>query len=257
MGFVVKNTTKCELLDLMCPHSCRGCGRLGTVLCERCKKYLFERQERICPICKKTFAKSAENVRRASNVLKNEKSLNNYAESGAKGWRCPDCVIPFEGLWAFGWREGVLEKMVEEYKYKSVRAMGAVLAELLDFVVPRDFGESESVVVVPLPTIGKHVRARGIDHTFEIAKKLANRRGWKCERCLVRAVDTVQVGAKVAERKAQAQRAYAVKGELDDSKVYLLLDDVWTTGATMMAAEKVMREAGAKRISAAVLAISR
>lgn len=257
MGFVVKNTTKCGLLDLLCPHSCRGCGRLGTVLCECCKKYMFEKHERICPVCKKTLAKSTENVRQMNNVQKNEENLNNYAEKGAKNWRCPDCEVPFEGLWAFGWREGVLARLVEEYKYKSVRAIGATLAELLDLALPRDFGEGESVVVVPLPTIGKHVRVRGLDHTLAVAKILAKRRGWKYERCLVRAADTVQVGAKVAERETQAQKAYEAEGKLDKDKIYLLLDDVWTTGASMLAAAKVMRKAGAKKLSAVVIAVSR
>jgi len=190
------------------------------------------------------------------NASKNKKNPNNYAENGMGDWICPDCKVTFDGLWAFGWREGVLAKLVEEYKYKSVRAMGAVLAELLDVALPRDLGGSE-VVVVPLPTIGKHVRERGIDHTLVMAKMLARRRGWKCGRRLVRAVDTVQVGAKVAERKTQAEKAYEVEGRLDRDKVYLLLDDVWTTGSTMLAAEKVMRKAGAKKVCAVVVAVSR
>lgn len=167
--------------------------------------------------------------------------------------KCPDCESVFEGLWVVGWREGVLKKIVEEYKYQSVWAMGAFLAELLDFVLPKDL----EVVVVPLPTIGKHVRERGLDHTWRVGRKLAKRRGWKCERLLVRVVDTVQVGANVKKRKTQAERAYAVARRVEPEKSYLLLDDVWTTGSTMLAAEKVLRAAGAERIYGAVVAVSR
>lgn len=243
MGFVVKNTTKCGLLDLLCPHTCRGCGRLGATLCECCKKYMLEQFQPICPICKKSFAKSSENVINAPAEQKNLKL-------------CLDCESPLDGLWAFGWRKGTLEKLVEEYKYQSVRAISSDLAELLDFALPEALNQLGEIVIVPLPTIGRHVRERGLDHTLLLAKRLAQRRHWQYRSVLARAVDTVQVGSKVAERKKQAARAYAVRGLLDSNTNYLLLDDVWTTGASMLAAAQVMREAGAKHLYGAVIAIS-
>lgn len=240
MSFVVKNTTKCRLFDLLCPHSCRGCGRLGEVCCERCKNDMIEKHERICPICKEKFAKTAEKGDNMPNKIL---------------WRHKGCEMPFDGLWAFGWREGVLEKLVEEYKYQSVRAMGEVLVDLYDEILPEELGKE--VVVVPLPTIGRHVRERGFDHTLTLAKKLAKRRGWECEQILARAADTVQVGAKAADREAQARKAYEAVGEVAQSKMYLLLDDVWTTGATMLSAAKVLQEAGAQKMCAVVLAVSK
>lgn len=198
-------------------------------------------------------------------------------DEGWKEWMCPDCEVPFLWLGVVGWREGALKKVVKDFKYKSVRSAGEVLAELLDWRVPKNLreicndagkghaglrnGEIEEsggeIVVVPLPTIGRHVRERGLDHTAVLAKKLAKRRGWKYERILGRATDTVQVGTKAADRKAQAERTYEVRREVDAEKVYLLVDDVWTTGATMLAAEKVLREAGAKKIAGVVLATGR
>lgn len=239
MSFVVKNTTKYKLFDLICPHSCRGCGRLGAVCCECCKNNMIEKREIICPICKEKLAKTAE---------KGDNMPNRMA------WRHEECEMPFAGLWAFGWRDGVLEKLVEEYKYQSVRAMGEVLMELYDMILPK---ELEEAVVVPLPTIGRHVRERGLDHTLTLAKGLAKRRGWKCERILARAVDTVQVGVKAAEREIQASKAYEVAGEVDAEKTYLLIDDVWTTGATMLSAAKVLQAAGAQKMCGVVLAVSR
>lgn len=251
MGFVVNNTTKCRPLDLLCPHTCRSCGCLGAVLCERCKKYMISQRELICPICKKSFAKTSEkvaNMRKKSNFAKNK--LNKL-----ENWVCEDCEMPFEGLWAFGWREGVVKKLIEQYKYQSVRAMGEVLAEMLDISIPK--GLDEKVVIVPLPTIGRHTRERGLDHTGILAKKLAKRRDWQVQKVLKRATDTVQVGAKVAEREAQAKKAYMVQGEIDKEAQYLLLDDVWTTGASMLAAAEAMREAGAKSLYGVVVGVSR
>lgn len=166
--------------------------------------------------------------------------------------------MPFLGVFVAGWREGALKKLVAEYKYKSVRACGEVLAELIDARLPsgeelRARGHGEENVVVPLPTIGKHVRARGFDHTLSLAKKLAKRRGWWVERILERRADTVQVGASQAERETQAKRAYGARKEANPKVNYWLVDDVWTTGASMLAAAEVLKEAGAEKIFAVVV----
>ena len=41
MPNIVKNTTLPSLLDILAPHSCRGCGRIGNVLCNRCKNNII------------------------------------------------------------------------------------------------------------------------------------------------------------------------------------------------------------------------
>lgn len=167
---------------------------------------------------------------------------------------CSECETVFEGFWSAGWREGVLNRLIKDYKYRSVRAAGPVLAEILDEVLPSDLAE---VVVVPLPTIGRHVRERGFDHTMVLARYLARWRGWKVKPLLNRNTDTVQVGAKVAQRQEQAKTTYAVTSKLEPEEGYLLLDDIWTTGASMKAAVEIMRQAGARHVMAAVVAISK
>lgn len=236
MNIVVKNTTKCGLAELLCPHTCRGCGRRGAVLCGCCKKYLNKQNLRICPLCKKSLAPAEKN------------------DTAWQGYICDDCELPFKAVFVGGWREGVLAKLIKDYKYKSVRAAGEVLVELLGEILPE---LPANTVVVPLPTVGKHVRARGLDHTLLLARKLAKCRGWKCERRLVRAADTVQVGTKAVERQEQAKRAYLAQGEASQEVNYLLLDDIWTTGASLLSAAEVLRVAGAQQVMAVVLAVGR
>ena len=141
-----------------------------------------------------------------------------------------------------------------EFKYHSVRAVGVELANLLDGVLPYYAGET---VIVPLPTIGRHIRERGFDHMAYIAKKLSLLRGYRVERVLRRSTNSVQVGAGAERRVAQAFSTYEVCGKLSPDVNYLLLDDVWTTGASIKAATRKLREAGALKISIAVLAVSR
>lgn len=157
-----------------------------------------------------------------------------------------------ENLYAAGWREGMLARLVEDYKYQSVRSLKSGLVDLLDDALPY----WEEVVLVPLPTISRHIRERGFDHTWELARELGRRRGWEVRRLLGRRRNTVQVGAKATERQEMAQQAYKLIGEVRNEK-YLLLDDVWTTGASILAAKRLLEQAGATKISAAVLAISK
>ncbi len=231
MSFVVKNTTMRSLLDLVCPHTCRGCGRLGEVLCGRCKNNILQQQKRICPLCKREIAGCQKNV---------------------LAWRCANCELPLRAVFVGGWREGALAKLIKDYKYRAVRAASVSLVEILGQTIPRDL--PDETVVVPLPTIGKHIRERGLDHILILTKKLAKKRGWKIRRVLRRKKDAVQVGAKASERAQQAAEAYEISGEIDTGKAYLLLDDIWTTGATMIEAAKVLRSAGACEIYGAVLA---
>lgn len=153
-----------------------------------------------------------------------------------------------------GWRDDTIGKLVKEYKYDSVKALAGVLADLLDMTMPIIDG---GVSVVPLPTITKHIRERGFDHTYLVAKKLARKRGWRVERKIARKKDSVQVGAGNTARIMQAAEAYTVFGEIDPEMTYMLFDDVWTTGASMKAALKKLQAAGASKIIIAVLAVSR
>lgn len=217
MGFDVKITTKISILDLLMPYTCRGCGRLGDILCERCKKYIISSEIR-------------------------------------DGW-----------IYAVGRREGVLMKITEEYKYKSIRKTSEVLAELLDAVLPEKF-KGKEVVLVPLPTISRHIRERGFDHTLRLAKALSRRRDFQVNSLLLRVNKTVQVGADAKTRKAQAKKAYSLSPEatkimgrnsnkLPADKVYLLLDDVSTTGASLQAARDLLKKAGAKEVFATVVCV--
>lgn len=139
----------------------------------------------------------------------------------------------------------MLRRLIEIYKYNSVRAASWELAEMLAGIV------GDGWTLMPLPTIRKHIRERGFDHIGSLCRKM----GLPVERALLRAKDSVQVGADSETRRAQAQEAYRA-GVVNPSRQYLLVDDVWTTGSSMMAACETMREAGAKNLAIAVIARS-
>lgn len=219
MLFVVKNTIKRGLGDLLCPYSCILCGERGGYLCLCCKKYWMSEL-------------SKERKRVKSKVLKEN--------SG------------FSGVWVGGFRKGVLERMIKDYKYGRKRGLGV---DLVDIWEGLEFGEEW--VVVPLPTIKKHIRERGFDHSLRLAKELVGRKGWRMDRLLVRDKNTVQVGVDEEMRLKQAKEAYKIRGKIDPKGRYLLLDDVMTTGASMRAARDLLRKEGVKKIGLIVLAVGK
>ncbi len=166
------------------------------------------------------------------------------------GGRCGKCALPFLKQFCVGSREEALRELVSVYKYKSVRAAGMVLAELIVEILDED-----EYMVVPLPTIMRHIRERGFDHMLKLAQAMMRcREGLIVEQALVRVNKTVQVGASEERRREQAKSAYKVREELDIDANYLLVDDVWTTGSSMQAACEVLRARGCQKINIAVVA---
>ena len=225
----VKNTTFPGLFDLLAPHSCRGCGQIGHVLCTRCKNYILSNHKALCPHCK----------------------------APTKAGQCRHCKnLP--PTFVIGERSGLLGDIVHDYKYRSIRSLARPLAELMYEILPPTDTPS---VVVPLPTIERHIRSRGFDHTKLIAKHLANLQGPKCttKPLLIRTKDTTQVGTNRTTRINQATSAYSVapRTVINPNTTYILLDDVWTTGASMRACIEKLQQAGATQIIVALLSLSR
>ncbi|MBQ9029386.1 ComF family protein [Candidatus Saccharibacteria bacterium] len=238
---VVKKSMFEKILEMVLPFYCRGCGKVGAILCDEC------------------WGK----IELIGKVTKNKKipSKRGKIELG-----------DFDALFVGGFRTGALKVLLDDYKFKSVKKIGGVLAEIIDNAIGVDL---DDVVVVPLPTIRKHIRIRGFDHARRLAEELSSRHGWSVALLLKRVNKTVQVGADEETRQKQAAQAYAVdwekakeeglaveecgsenKSRILCNKKYLLLDDVWTTGSSMRAAAKKLREAGAEKIYGAVVEIT-
>ena len=217
---IVNNTTFPNPFDLLFPHSCRGCGRIGSVFCEDCKNYIITHRQNFC--------QSHQN---------------------------PTCqnVPP---IYTVGSRDGILGQLIHDYKYHSVRALARPLAELLSTSLPPDLPPDS--IFVPLPTATHHIRSRGLDHTLLITKNLSKIRHLPAKKVLLRDKNTVQVGSSRTERIEQAQNAYKLnpKVKISPDTTYILIDDVWTTGASILSAKEKLESAGAKNFIIAILAYS-
>jgi predicted amidophosphoribosyltransferase len=99
------------------------------------------------------------------------------------------------------------------------------------------------------------IRERGFDHSALIAKEFARLRGLPYQPLLTRNGRTKQAGATKIQRVQQIQGVYLPRprASIKDRHI-LVIDDVTTTGATLIEVANVLRAAGAKNLDALVFA---
>jgi ComF family protein len=123
---------------------------------------------------------------------------------------------------------------------------------------PRDV-DDEVRLVVPVPTSQARLRERGYNQAALLATAFARKMGWTAAPdVLVRTKQTkTQTALHPGERRANVARAFSVSDEqaaqLQGEHV-MLVDDVWTTGATALACSQALLDAGARVVSVATFA---
>jgi len=111
----------------------------------------------------------------------------------------------------------------------------------------------ENSSLVHIPTATRRVRQRGHDHALLLAHHLSRLAGIESVTHLARTGQAHQVGSSRAERLRQLQNAFRPAGPLKGKNI-ILVDDVLTTGATLEAAARELKRAGARTVSALVFA---
>jgi ComF family protein len=108
--------------------------------------------------------------------------------------------------------------------------------------------------LVPVPAHARRRRAAGFNQAFEIAAALARQAGLPVRNPLRRVPAPTQVGL---ERRARLENARGSVRARTGSAVparALLVDDVYTTGATLDACAEALRQAGAEEVVAVTFA---
>jgi predicted amidophosphoribosyltransferase len=158
---------------------------------------------------------------------------------------------PVRAAWAPFAHEGVAREVVQAFKFRGALPIADLMAAQIAAGAPR--GLLDGAVLVPVPAHPRRSRRRGFDHAERLTKALAARTGRPLRCCLRRGgAPARQVGAARAERLAPGRLEVGARGPVP-ARV-LLVDDVRTTGATLVACAHAALDAGAARVDAVTYA---
>jgi ComF family protein len=152
--------------------------------------------------------------------------------------------------WCVAERAGAVKILIDAFKFDCLRSAAKPLGEFISSTLPN---LPDNLVITSVPTVSTHIRQRGYDHAALIAREVARQRGVKYQALLKRRTTTVQQGARRKERLKQAEGAFEAARHIDGSTV-LIIDDIFTTGATLHYAAITLLAAGAREVWVAVVA---
>ncbi len=146
--------------------------------------------------------------------------------------------------WSSAPHEGVARDLVAALKFRRLLPVAGLIAKRIEWLAP---GSVLSGTIVPVPSAPLRSLGRGFDPAAEIAAALAELTELPLEPCLRRRGGGRQLGRRRAQRIGHPPRIEA-RGPVPRS--VLLVDDVLTTGATLSACARALREAGSVRVAA-------
>ena len=170
---------------------------------------------------------------------------------------CRRDVYHFDRARSFAVYNDAMVRAIVLLKYHAVTPLGGWFAARLAEVVARDPDAFAADVVVPVPLHATRLRERGYNQAEMIARPLAKRLGLPLRPVLLVRTKPRPPKLKLTrkERWQTVRGAYAMRADTKIDKVrVLLVDDVFTTGATLDACSRVLRQAGASRVVALTVA---
>ena len=240
-----------NLFSVLFPSDCRICqapliqlSRLP--VCNECLNAISGIEDGLCTTC-------------------GERIFSPYAIEGLDLPLCGLCrriEQLFARAVAYGSYEGGLRELIHLLKFNGVRpaanVLGRMLAEAITKLAPQL--PAEVLSVIPVPLYRTKLRQRGFNQAELIArsalKLLKKDRFALCTGVLARKRETSsQIGLTSHQRRENLRGAFAVvKPELVRGREVLVVDDVYTTGATVSECARILRRAGAVKVWVATVA---
>ena len=204
------NQLKENIIDILFPKICVGCGKEGNYICEKCSLFLSEATS--------IFARG--NLREVISV------------------------------WEY---EGLIKKIILRIKYDGIFD---TINELVKKVFERrEPYIPEDMVITFVPMFKKKEKRKGSNQAELIARKVGEITGREVLPLLEKIKDTPsQTELDKKERVKNVKNSFQMKKGASCPRDILIVDDVWTSGATMEECARVLRKSGARNIRGFVLA---
>lgn len=207
------------ILNIMFPPACAVCGKIN--------------KEWLCPKCKQRVERLEKSVIKNIEDKKYEKLLY---------------IFKYESL---------IRKLILQYKFSNKAYLNHFFANIIakneknaDLIREYDF-------IIPVPMHKKKMQKRGYNQTELIARELSKMLNVPTKLNILSKIVNTTTQSKLngKARQSNIQHAFLVKNDIEiENKKIVLLDDIYTTGATVEECGRVLKEAGAKEILVLVLA---
>ncbi len=160
---------------------------------------------------------------------------------------------------AGSYQNDILRELIAGLKYKGFKAAAPILAELLYEYLNKTGLNFADSAIVPIPLHKSRERKRGFNQSVLVAEELAKITGSQVLSLLKRVANTKSQTEFSEKEKRLANVAGCFSLSLTASDAVnlgkvILLDDVFTSGATMKEAVKTLKACGVKKIIGLVAA---
>lgn len=222
------------LLDFFFPQRCLGCGRIGAFLCELCQENLPFLELQYCAVC-------------------GAPSIGGFTHQ-----RCRNRFRPDRLLCLFSYQD-LVRTLIQSFKYQRVTALKKLMTDLIaNFFEENsiDLGVETLISFVPIHPL--KLLERGFNQSQIVAEALASRLGLRAVNLLEKVKETKsQTELKREDRQSNVEASFDVNAKMAEAvsdRDILLIDDVFTTGATLLECSKVLKKGGARFIYLLTLA---
>jgi predicted amidophosphoribosyltransferase len=160
--------------------------------------------------------------------------------------RCAECSgrrLAFASARAAVVHDDAARALVAAWKHRSLRRLADAAAAVVAETLEPPFG---ATAVIPVPADPERVLQRAHHPAEALARELGARWDLRCEPLLTRRHARPQRGLSRAERRRNVATVRA--GGTRAPPRVVLVDDVYTTGATVSAAASALRRAGAREV---------
>lgn len=231
-----------DLSEVLFPPRCLGCDEIlqpfnRQIFCPACKDKIKFISGSLCLTCGTTFSDSPAQSHLCGDCLENKKYFS-YA-------RAVFCYETF------------ILNAIHQFKYKRNISIGETLASFMaDFSFP-DIDFADYSLIIPVPLHIKRLRERGFNQSLILANALEKKRRIPVNFSLLkrRQFTLTQAGSNRKERQQNIRGAFEVRDEkMAAGKNIILIDDVYTTGATINECAKTLVKAGAGKVAVLTLA---
>ena len=208
------------LLDWLFPPRCVQCRQISAWLCVSCEKQFF-------------------------SGLDNEVYFQAVAGLNGAFITCRD-------------QSRILAKLLYAWKYRLWLGAAGRLQDLLANAFCTVFGTTDSILCVPIPVHKQKLRDRGFNQAQELLLNLSKVSNITIADLIIRQKNTrSQVGLTKIERQENLLNAFRINQHVLNNLwlhyTVVLVDDILTSGTTMLECAEILRSVGFKNIYALVL----